>query len=129
MIIIKKTDRIVKFVEEWLHFNKIPECCSMCNAEILEEPNTKFVKNTDKYFKHIGGGEYYKYWNEGLEENPKLHGHRHDQSISGLLLNKMEHKLINIVKAPLFGKFNFLEYCRYDQKYKFIDSLRRSSDI
>ena len=86
MIIMKKTDRIVKFVEEWLHFNKIPECCSMCNAEILEETNTKFVKNIDKYFKHIRGGEYYKYWNEGLEENPKLYGHRHDQSISGLLL-------------------------------------------
>lgn len=129
MIIMKKTDRIVKFVEEWLHFNKMPECSGMCNTNILEETNTEFVKKEDKYLKHLGGGEYFKYWDEGLEENPRLHGHRHDQSISGLLLNKMDHKLINIEKTPFFGRFNFLEYCRYGQEYKFIDSMRRETQI
>ena len=123
MIIMKKTDKIVKFVEEWLYFNKIPECSSMSSKQ-LEETNTEFVKKVDKYFEYIGGGDYYIYWSEGVIENTRLQGHRHDQSISGLLLNKMGHKLIYIKKSPFFGRFNFLEYCRYDQQYKFIDSMR-----
>ena len=44
-------------------------------------------------------------------------GHRHDQSISGLLINKMGN---NLVRNN--GSYNFLSYCEINCGYEFIES-------
>lgn len=93
MMCIRKTSETVKFVEEWLYWNSDPECASLG------------VKGTE-------------YWD--AEHDFKV-GHRHDQSISGLLLNKRNAKLVDILYNDM-NPYNFLQYCRVGQEYKFIDS-------
>lgn len=93
MMCIRKTPETVKFVEEWLAWNLDPECAS------------------------LGDGDD-SYWNE--EQEFKV-GHRHDQSISGLLLNKRNAKLVDILYNDI-SPYNFLQYCRVNQEYTFIDS-------
>jgi hypothetical protein len=93
MMCIRKTPETVKFVEEWLAWNLDPECASLGNGDD-------------------------SYWNE--EQEFKV-GHRHDQSISGLLLNARNAKLVDILYNDM-APYNFLQYCRPNQEYKFIDS-------
>ncbi len=93
MMCIRKTPETVKFVEEWLHWNLDPECASL-------------------------GTERDEYWQEEAEFKV---GHRHDQSISGLLLNKRNAKLVDILHNDM-NPYNFLQFCRVGQEYKFIDS-------
>jgi hypothetical protein len=93
MMCIRKTPETVKFVEEWLHWNLDPECASL----------------------GVTGCEY---WN--AEQEFKV-GHRHDQSISGLLLNQRNAKLVDILHNDM-NPHNFLQFCRKDVGYKFIDS-------
>ncbi len=93
MMCIRKTPDTVKFVEEWLHWNLDPECASL-------------------------GTESDEYWQAEAEFKV---GHRHDQSISGLLLNARGAKLVDILYNDM-NPYNFLQYCRVGQEYKFIDS-------
>lgn len=97
MMVFRKTNETKAFIEEWLKWNLIDECCALGPAR-------------------IGGASW---WNE--EEDFKL-GHRHDQSISGLLLNAKNQKLIDIVYNEI-NPYNFLQYARKNQEYKFIESL------
>lgn len=93
MMCIRKTPETVKFVEEWLHWNLDPECASL-------------------------GVDGCEFWDE--EKEYKV-GHRHDQSISGLLLNARGAKLVDILHNDM-NPHNFLQFCRVDQEYNFIDS-------
>lgn len=93
MMCIRKTPETVRFVEDWLYWNLQPECAS------------------------LGDGDD-SYWNE--EQEFKV-GHRHDQSISGLLLNNRNAKLVDILYNDI-SPYNFLQYCRVNQEYTFIDS-------
>lgn len=93
MMCIRKTPETVKFVEEWVHWNLDPECAS------------------------LGDGDD-SYWN--AEKDIKV-GHRHDQSISGLLLNARNAKFIDILHNDM-NPHNFLQFCRVGQEYTFIDS-------
>lgn len=93
MMCIRKTPDTVKFVEEWLHWNLDPECASL----------------------GVEGAEFWE-----AEKDIKA-GHRHDQSISGLLLNKRNAKLVDILYNDM-NPYNFLQYCRVGQEYRFIDS-------
>jgi len=117
MMVIKKTEKNINFVKEWLHYNTIKECCSLADYDYIEKYEKDSIINHCE-FKESKGTLIY--WTDGLKENPKLAGHRHDQSISGLLLNKLNHKLINPLSNIIFSKWNFLEYCRKDLKYEFI---------
>lgn len=101
-IAIRKTQETLDFMREWLHWNCIDECASMGWAHI---PNN------------------YAFWNE--EEGLKM-GHRHDQSISGLMLNARGAYLIDM-PMPYEGinPYNFLQYCRADVKYQFISSINQ----
>jgi hypothetical protein len=102
-IAIRKTQETMDFVREWMHWNCIDECASMGWAHV----------NND-----------YSFWND--EEGYKM-GHRHDQSISGLLINKRGGYLID---QPLpyedINPYNFLQYCRPNVKYQFINSINPS---
>lgn len=98
MLAICKTEATHIFIEEWLKWNLIDECCALGSKE----------------------GEADEFWVHE-SESTKL-GHRHDQSISGLLLNAINHKLIDIVYNQM-NPYNFLQFARIGQEYKFIESL------
>ncbi len=101
MWVIRKTPATVAFVEEWLKWNCIDECASLGPAD--------------------GDGSNMLYWWQ--EEHIKM-GHRHDQSISGLLINKIGNKLVEIPDdCAGMHPYNPLQYARTDVKYKFIDSI------
>lgn len=100
MMVIQKLPHTINFINEWLHYNCIDECASLGNINIPGD---------------------YSYW-DFSEEYTKM-GHRHDQSISGLLINKMNGKLIDIIyDTNGLHTYNFLNFCRTDKSYEFIDS-------
>lgn len=96
----QKTPAIMDFVRSWLHYNCIDECSALGLSHI---PND------------------YSFWD--AEENFKM-GHRHDQSISGLLINNYGYKLCDIVHKDELNipTHNFLNFCRVGYNYQFIDS-------
>jgi hypothetical protein len=104
MFCIRKTEKTINFVKEWLYYNLIDECASLGYTE---------------------PGKEFNFWKEeaaSMERNSinKI-GHRHDQSISGLLINKMDNKLV----VPIFNyypMYNFLTFCLIGQKYSFINT-------
>jgi hypothetical protein len=96
MMVFQKLPHTVAFVEEWLHWNCIDECCALGKADVPGDCS---------------------FWEE--EEDIKS-GARADQSISGLLINKYGYKLIDILHTDL-NPYNFLNFCRSDAQYKFID--------
>lgn len=97
-ICIRKTEETLEFVREWVHWNTIDECASMGRADVSDD---------------------YSFWD--AEELRKM-GHRHDQSISGLLINKRGGNLIDLPKYEGINPYNFLQYCRNDVEYQFISS-------
>lgn len=99
VVVLQKSEKSVNFVEDWLKYNVIDECCSLIQI------------NDDGTY-----GKYY--WVEEVELHGKF-GHRHDQSISGLLINKMGNKLLKST-----GNYNFLSYCQTNFNYQFIDSVK-----
>lgn len=105
MWVIQKSPDTSKVIEEWLFWNQIDECASLGPADT----------DPTKYTNHA-------YWKE--EENNKI-GHRHDQSISGLLINKMNN---NLIVPPEnmdgFHPYNFLQFAKTDVNYTFINSNR-----
>jgi hypothetical protein len=96
MMCIRKTPETVKFVEEWLYWNLNPKCASLGDPE----------SGTDGYWQ--------------AESDRKI-GHRHDQSISGLLLNARNADLVDILHNDM-NPYNFLQFCRVGQEYNFINS-------
>ena len=101
MIVLQKSKKSMDFVDEWLYWNLIDECASLGsieNAPVLPEDGIS------------------EYWHEEVARYGKI-GHRHDQSISGLLLNKMGNKLVNNLQ-----NYNFLSFCKVDFPYTFTES-------
>ncbi len=101
MIVLQKTEKSVNFVEEWLKFNLMDECASL--GYINEDTKNNINRN---------------FWDE---EYIHKSGHRHDQSISGLLINKMDNDLI-IAPNNFYHINNFLSYCLLNSNYEFINS-------
>ncbi len=98
-IILCKSEKTMKFAEEWLYWNLIDECASLGWANIDND---------------------YSFWAE--EASVKM-GHRHDQSISGLLINKMGGNLIKKSPPPTARwASNFLQFCQVGVVYSFVDS-------
>jgi hypothetical protein len=108
MIALIKSKKSVDFINEWLMWNLIDECASLGSVESEPVIPEKCVC---------------EYWHEEVEKYGKI-GHRHDQSISGLLINKMDNKLVRNV-----GKYNFLDYCRIGYPYEFIESNQPASEF
>jgi len=93
IIILQKNQKSIEFVSEWLKWNLIDECASLGSLD--------------------GKDSYYS---DEVKAHGKI-GHRHDQSISGLLVNDGN---IKILKNP--GGFNFYNFCRNDYNYEFIET-------
>ncbi len=100
---IKKTESTMEFMEEWLKWNCDEDCCSMGIIAIEDDYSFWTAESHEEF-----GKEGYKM------------GHRHDQSISGLLLNKRNAKFVDILYNDM-NPYNFLQYCRTDVGYKFIE--------
>lgn len=96
---IRNTKETRNFVERWLYWNCIDECASLGWAHI---------HNDDSFWKD--------------EEQYKKMGHRHDQSISGLLLSEMNWKFVDIKHNELHP-YNFLQFCVVGENYEFIPAL------
>lgn len=102
MIVLQKSEKTINFLEEWLKFNLIDEAASLGYIND-DTKNNNIIRN---------------FWNE---EYINKSGHRHDQSISGLLINKMDNNLI-IVPNNFYPMYNFLSYCLIKYNYEFINS-------
>jgi hypothetical protein len=104
MFCIRKTEKTVNFVKEWLYYNLIDECASLGYTEPGKESN---------------------FWVEEATSTEKnsinKSGHRHDQSISGLLINKMDNKLV-VPKDNYYPTYNFLTFCLIGQPYSFVNT-------
>lgn len=92
---IRKTEETTRFIRNWLYYNSIDECCSL---------GWSHIETDDSFWK---------------EENSHKMGHRHDQSISGLLLNSIGQNFVDIIYNDLHP-YNFLNFCRKGINYKFI---------
>lgn len=99
MMVFKKTFKTMAFLNEWLKYNLIDECASLGKSEV---PND------------------YSFWES---EKPNKLGHRHDQSISGLLINKYGYKLVEMPFFSDINPHNFINYCRVGHAYSLIDPL------
>lgn len=107
LIVLQKTHKTFEFLKEWVYWNCIDDCACMGRASLPGD---------------------YSYWD--AEQDKKM-GHRHDQSISGLLLNKIGANLIdtpaktryyNLNRPEIFNPYNFLRYCDISNDYQFISS-------
>jgi hypothetical protein len=101
MIVLQKTEKSVNFIEEWLKFNLIDEAASL--GYIKDDTIDKIDRN---------------FW---TEEYINKSGHRHDQSISGLLINKMNNYLV-IPPNNFYPQYNFLTFCLLNYNYEFVYS-------
>jgi hypothetical protein len=102
MIVLRKSKKSLDFVQEWLKWNTDPECASLGSVDTDPVAPEKCIC---------------EYWHEEVAKYGKI-GHRHDQSISGLLVNKMGNRLVKNT-----GNYNFLSFCRKGFNYEFIDSV------
>lgn len=105
MICIRKTPVTVDLVNQWLKWNLDDECCAL---------GKKDVPNDDSYWQAESHPEFGK---EGYK-----FGHRHDQSILGLLLASQNRKAVDIIYNTMHP-YNFLQFCRIGFEYRFIDLL------
>lgn len=108
LIVLQKSRRSVDFVDEWLYWNSIPECGG------------------------LGGPDDPALWYREVVLNGKI-GHRHDQSVSGLLINKMGNKLLETLdwyERPTGSTpYNFIFYCDKRLRYNFFDSNQPMGNI
>lgn len=97
MICIRKTPETVALVDEWLAYNRSWKCACIGNPGIEGDESL---------------------WHS--REDYKL-GCRHDQSILSILLNRRNWDYVDIVYNDI-SPYNFLNFCRKDHDYKFINS-------
>ncbi len=104
MIVLQKNALSVEFANNWLKWNCLAQCASVGPFE-HGNPNA--------------------FWTEEFAKYGKV-GHRHDQSISGLLLNEIGHLLIKspCLNPEWFHPITFLQFCRKGYSYRFISSIK-----
>ena len=107
MICIRKTDTTMILVQEWLSWNCIDECCALGWAHLPDDYS--FWLQEANHFLPFGS--------PGFKA-----GHRHDQSIIGLLLSRTNHRLLHPVLIGNMNQANFLQSCRPGIRYKFQDT-------
>ena len=94
-IVLQKNDKSLKFIEDWIYYNNIPECCES-KYSINEEP------------------------------------HRTDQSISGILINKLENNLIRCLlgrdQYSIINPYNLLSFSQIGTNYNFISSKQEKQN-
>lgn len=108
MIVLQKSKRIVDFVNEWLYWNSIEDCGCM-------GPSTEPLL-----------------WYNEVMQNYKI-GHRHDQSVSGLLINKYSYKIIETLdwfeRPEGMSPYLFFNFCKPDFKYNFFETNQPKGNL
>jgi hypothetical protein len=116
MIVLQKNNRSMEFATEWLEWNLIDECGSLGPAK-----DDSFWADWHEF--ELGKGTEHL-WDE-VYSIGKI-GHRHDQSVSGLLINKMNNKLIETVdwyeRPTGVHPYLFFNFCKPSYVYNFFDS-------
>jgi len=88
-IVLQKNEKSLKFIDDWIYYNAMPECCESKDA-INGEP------------------------------------HRTDQSISGILINKLENNLIRCLlgreQYTVINPYNLLSFSQIGTNYYFVNS-------
>jgi hypothetical protein len=101
MIVIKKNEKSIRFVDEWLYWNSNPYCGG------------------------IGAKWDPLFWFNEVVSKGKI-GHRHDQSVSGLLINAMNNKIVQTLdwyeRPKGSHPYNFLFFCNNKYEYKFFET-------
>jgi hypothetical protein len=97
MMAFVANEKTREFASEWLKYNIEPMCCALG------------IKEGDYIF-------------ADQERNFKK-GHRHDQSISGLLINKYDYQLVMPPDTQGMNMFNMFNYMRKDWDYELVSSL------
>lgn len=108
LVVLQKCKKSVEFAEEWLYWNSIEDCGCMGPAT---EPLL---------------------WYNEVIQNFKV-GHRHDQSVSGLLINKMNHKIIETLdyyeRPSGVSPYLLFNFCKPDFKYNFFNSVQPKRNL
>jgi hypothetical protein len=97
MMVFRKNKLSMDFINRWLTWNKIDQCSALGWAN----------RDND-----------YSFWDG---EDEKKMGHRHDQSVAGLLINDMNPNCVDHYQRDWPGH-NFLNYCYTGQTYNMIDT-------
>ncbi len=106
MWVICKSAETQALIEEWVYWNLIDECGTVGFASL---PND---------------------WSFWVEEANSKFGHRYDQSISGLLLNRRGNWLVEWPDNLCgMSHYVFLQYSRLGEKYTFINSNITNSNF
>lgn len=107
MIVLQKSKKTMDFLEEWIYWLDKFECRA-------QYPRGGYKNDYDNYWVNVE-----------IEQYGKI-GHRHDQSVSGLLINKMNNKIIETLdwyeRAKDFSAYNFLNFCKTDYQYNFFET-------
>lgn len=112
MLVLQKSLKTVDFVTEWLRWNLDPECASL--GPVVPE-NYRPGETVTAVNGYIKLHRDFSYWNEEVALGHGKLGHRHDQSISGLLLNGLRHRLVNET-----CDYSFLHFCQKSKTYEFV---------
>lgn len=104
MIVMIKTKVTEQFVEEWLYWNCDDRCACLGRADVPGD---------------------YSYWSD-WEDQRKM-GHRHDQSISGLLMSKYDRSLVWLKDYVIHNPYNFVNLCFPKSEYIAYDFVRSNT--
>jgi len=112
ILCFQKNNKTLNFVKEWLENLSIIECASICNI------NNKYIKShpdvrnyNNEFFETISGKYCNDIWNYNVNINPSIKGHRHDQSVFGILINKYNYNIYFINKDSFLERFLFFNFC------------------
>ena len=114
LMVLQKSNYTMDFVTEWLYWNAKPECSALGPST---SSNCPFENCACK-----DNLTCYSYWTHEVNLGYGKIGHRHDQSVSGLLINRLGKKLLCGLNT-----FCFLEACIIGKKYEFVETNRAPS--
>jgi len=122
ILCFQKNKHTLKFVKEWLEKLSIIECASICNITrigIKTGPEIRVYNN--EFFESTDGSLTNDIWNDNVKEDPSIKGHRHDQSVFGLLINKYNYNIYFMNQPYLVTEnpWNFFNLCFGNFKQRF----------
>ena len=113
ILCFKKNKHTLKFVREWLENLSFIECASICDINrVGVKIGPQIIVHNNEFFESTDGALTNDIWIDNVKEDPSIKGHRHDQSVFGLLINKYNYNLCFINKPSFIpNQWNFLNFC------------------
>jgi len=122
ILCFQKNKQTLKFIKEWLEKLSIIECASICNINrigVKTGPQIRVYNN--EFFESTDGSLTNDIWIDNVKEDPSIKGHRHDQSVFGLLINKYNYNIYFMNQPYLVTDYawNFFNFCFGNFKQRF----------